>query len=80
VILTLGFSYYSDPQRNQRFRLLSKGARLALLVHHNDAVREWAYDREPSLAQLDKALDEADANSWTVVDMKNNRRRVFRFD
>jgi phosphoserine phosphatase len=57
-----------------------KGVRLALLVHHNDAVREWAYDREPSLAQLNKALDEADAKGWTVVDMKNEWRRVFPFD
>jgi phosphoglycolate phosphatase-like HAD superfamily hydrolase len=53
------------------------GARLALLVHHNDAVREFAYDRTPSIGQLDKALDEANAKGWTVVDMKNDWRRVF---
>jgi phosphoglycolate phosphatase-like HAD superfamily hydrolase len=53
------------------------GARLALLVHHNDAAREFAYDRAPSIGQLDKALDEANAKGWTVVDMKNDWRRVF---
>jgi phosphoserine phosphatase len=47
------------------------GARFALLVHHTDAEREWAYDRTSSIGRLDKALDEAQANGWTVVDMKN---------
>jgi phosphoglycolate phosphatase-like HAD superfamily hydrolase len=56
------------------------GARLALLVHHNDAVREFAYDRDPSIGQLDKALDEANAKGWTVVDMQNDWRRVFPFE
>jgi phosphoserine phosphatase len=56
------------------------GARLALLVHHNDAIREFAYDRTPSIGQLDKALDEANAKGWTVVDMKNDWRRIFSFE
>ena len=56
-----------------------KGARLALLVRHNDETREWAYDRA-SIGQLDKALDEANAKGWTVVDMKNDWRRVFPFE
>jgi phosphoglycolate phosphatase-like HAD superfamily hydrolase len=57
-----------------------KGARFMLLVHHTDEVREWAYDRKSSIGQLDKALDEAKARGWTVVDMKNDWRRVFPFD
>jgi hypothetical protein len=57
-----------------------KGARFALLVHHNDAIREWAYDRGPSIGQLDKALDEANVMGWTVVDMKNDWRRIFPFE
>jgi phosphoglycolate phosphatase-like HAD superfamily hydrolase len=56
------------------------GARFALLVHHNDATREWAYDREPAIGQLDKALDEANAKGWTVVSMKNDWRRVFPYE
>jgi phosphoglycolate phosphatase-like HAD superfamily hydrolase len=55
------------------------GARFALLIHHNDAIREFAYDRTPSIGQLDKALDEANAKGWTVVDMKNDWRTVFPF-
>jgi phosphoserine phosphatase len=57
-----------------------KGARFALLIRHTDATREWAYDRNPSIGQLDKALDEANAKGWTVVDMKNDWRRVFPFE
>jgi phosphoglycolate phosphatase-like HAD superfamily hydrolase len=57
-----------------------KGARLGLLVHHNDAAREWAYDRNPFIGQLDKAFDEANTKGWTVVDMKSDWRRVFRFE
>ena len=53
------------------------GARFALLVHHNDEIREFSYDRAPSIGQLDKALDEANAKGWTVVDMKNDWRRIF---
>jgi hypothetical protein len=46
----------------------------------NDAIREFSYDRTPSIGQLDKALDEATAKCWTVVDMKNDWRRVFPFE
>jgi hypothetical protein len=53
---------------------------LALLVHHNDAAREWAYDRSPSIGKLDKALVEANAKGWTVVDMARDWRRVFPFE
>jgi phosphoserine phosphatase len=47
-----------------------EGLSFAGIVRHTDADREWAYDRESHLGRLDKALDEADANGWTVVDMK----------
>ena len=56
------------------------GARFGLIVHHTDAEREYAYDRNASLARLDKALDAAAMNKWTVVDMKNDWKRVFAFD
>ena len=54
-----------------------KGARLALLVHHTDAGREWAYDRASSIGRLDKALDAAQARGWTVVNMKDDWKRIF---
>ena len=57
-----------------------KGARLALLVHHTDAEREWAYDRTSSIGRLDKALDEAQARGWTVVSMQQDWKRIFPFE
>jgi hypothetical protein len=55
------------------------GVRFALLVHHTDATREWAYDRASSIGRLDKALDAAQAEGWTVVDMKNDWKTIFPF-
>jgi phosphoserine phosphatase len=56
------------------------GARLMGLVHHTDAEREWAYDRDSLVGRLDKALDEAREKDWTVVDMKRDWRVVYPFD
>jgi hypothetical protein len=47
------------------------------LVHHTDAVREYAYDRDSSVGKLDKALDEALGKGWTVVNMKNDWKTIF---
>jgi hypothetical protein len=55
------------------------GVRFALIVHHTDAEREWAYDRNSSIGHLDKALDAAQAMGWTVVDMKNDWKTIFPF-
>jgi haloacid dehalogenase-like hydrolase len=55
------------------------GSRFALLVHHTDSVREYAYDASP-LGKLEVALTEAAARGWTVVDMKNDWNRVFAFE
>ncbi len=53
------------------------GARFGLYVHHTDAAREWAYDRQSSIGRLDKGLDEAKAKGWTVVDMKKDWKVVY---
>jgi hypothetical protein len=55
------------------------GTRFGLIVHHTDAEREWAYDRKSSVGKLDKALDTAPAAGWTVVDMKNDWKKIFPF-
>ena len=52
------------------------GPRFAMIVHHDDAEREWAYDRESHIGRLDKALDEATRRKWTVVDMKADWKTV----
>ena len=53
------------------------GASFMGIVHHTDAKREWAYDRKSHIGRLDKALDEAKAKGWTVVDMKNDWKQIF---
>jgi len=54
-----------------------EGARFMGLVHHTDGEREWAYDRASHVGRLDKALDEARKKGWTLVDMKNDWKRIF---
>ena len=56
------------------------GARFMGLVHHTDAVREYAYDRPSPVGQLDKAWDEALRRGWTIVDMKNDWRVIYPFE
>ncbi len=56
-----------------------QGARFGMIVHHTDAQREWAYDRQSHIGRLDKALDEAETHGWNVVDMKRDWNRVFSF-
>ena len=53
------------------------GARFCLYVHHTDAEREWQYDRDSAIGRLDRGLDEAQAEGWTVVDMKRDWKIVF---
>jgi hypothetical protein len=53
------------------------GVRFGLLVHHTDAEREYAYDRDTHFGRLDKALDAAAVNRWTVVDMKTDWKMIF---
>ena len=53
------------------------GARFGLYVNHDDAEREWAYDRESKIGRLDKGLDEAAKRHWTVTSMKNDWKKIF---
>ena len=55
----------------------ASGPRLCLYVHHTDAEREWAYDRQSSIGRLDKGLDAATAGGWTVVKMKSDWKSIF---
>ena len=50
---------------------------LCVYIHHTDADREWAYDRNSPIGKLDKGLDEALARGWTVVNMKRDWASVF---
>ena len=48
-----------------------------LYVHHTDSIREWAYDRASHIGRLDKGLDQANKDGWTVIDMKNDWKVIF---
>ena len=51
-----------------------------LYVHHTDSVREWAYDRKSHIGRLDKGLDQAQKEGWTVIDMKNDWKVIYPFE
>ncbi len=53
-----------------------KGARLALVLHHTDSEREWAYDRESHIGKLDRSLDAAPSKGWIVVSIKDDWNTV----
>jgi hypothetical protein len=55
------------------------GPRFGLILHHTDAEREWAYDRNSSEGRLDRALQLAPERGWTVIDMARDWRVVFDF-
>jgi hypothetical protein len=56
---------------------LADGPRFGMIIHHTDAEREYAYDRDTEFGRLDKALDAAAINQWTVVSMKTDWERIF---
>jgi phosphoglycolate phosphatase-like HAD superfamily hydrolase len=74
------FGNSDGDQQMLEWTTAGDGPRFAGLVHHTDAEREWAYDRASQIGKLDKALDEATAKGWTVVDMKKDWRKVFAFE
>ena len=71
------FGNSDGDQQMLEWTAAGKGPRLALLVHHTDAAREWAYDRDSRIGALDKALDMAVAKKWTVVSMKDDWNAIF---
>lgn len=55
----------------------AEGPRFGLIIHHTDAEREFAYDRQSHIGQLNKALDEAPQRKWQLVDMKNDWKVIY---
>jgi hypothetical protein len=74
------FGNSDGDQQMLQWTAAGGGARFVGIVHHTDAEREWAYDRKSSVGKLDKALDEATAKGWTLVDMKTDWKKVFPFN
>lgn len=63
----------------QMLRYVTEGPgwRLGMIVRHDDAAREYAYDRESHVGRLDRALNEAPARGWQIVSMRNDWNRIF---
>jgi phosphoglycolate phosphatase-like HAD superfamily hydrolase len=76
----LAFGNSDGDHQMLQWTAAGSGLRFMGLVHHTDAEREWAYDRVSHVGKLDKALDEALARGWTVVDMKKDWKRIYPFD
>jgi len=51
-----------------------------LYVHHTDSIREWAYDRDSHIGRLDKGLDQAISDGWTVIDMEKDWKVIYPFE
>jgi hypothetical protein len=59
-------------------RILMAIIRLVVYILHTDAEREWAYDRESHIGQLDQGLDVAIEKGWTIVDMKMDWNKIYK--
>ncbi|MFM0015783.1 HAD family hydrolase [Paraburkholderia sediminicola] len=73
----LAFGNSDGDLQMLQYTASGNGPHLALLVHHDDAVREFAYDRTSKIGKLDKAWDEAIADGWTVVSMKADWQTIY---
>jgi len=71
------FGNSDGDQQMLEWTAAGQGVRFMALVHHDDAEREWAYDRKSDIGRLDKAWDEANAKGWTVVSMKDDWKTIF---
>ncbi len=74
------FGNSDGDQQMLEWTAAGAGARFMGLLHHTDAVREYAYDRNSPVGRLDKAWDEAVRRKWIVVDMKNDWKVIYPFE
>jgi len=74
------FGNSDGDQQMLEWTAAGDGLRYMGLVHHTDAVREYAYDRDSPVGRLDKAWDEAVRRKWTVVSMKDDWKVIYPFE
>ncbi len=73
----LAFGNSDGDYEMLEYTTTGEGARLGLILHHSDAAREFAYDRDSHIGRLDRGLDDADAQGWLVVDMAEDWSRIW---
>jgi phosphoserine phosphatase len=76
----LAFGNADADMQMIQYTKAGNGRSLGLFVHHTDADREFAYDRQSHVGTLDKVLDMAKKNDWIVVDMKRDWKQVFAWE
>lgn len=76
----LAFGNSDGDQAMLEYVTSGDGPSLGLIVHHDDAVREVAYDRDSKIGKLDTAWDKAPQEGWIVISMKDDWKRVFPFE
>ncbi|MGH6644668.1 MAG: HAD family hydrolase, partial [Bradyrhizobium sp.] len=76
----MAFGNSDGDQQMLEWTAAGAGARFMALVHHTDAMREYAYDRSSPVGRLDKAWDEAIRRRWVVTDMKNDWKVIYPFE
>ncbi len=74
------FGNSDGDQQMLEWTAAGAGARFMGIVHHDDAEREWAYDRKSHVGRLDKAWDEAVKRGWALTSMKRDWKKVFAFE
>ncbi len=74
------FGNSDGDQQMLEWTAAGSGARFMGIVHHDDAEREWAYDRKSHIGRLDKALDEGMRRGWTIASMKRDWKKIFAFE
>jgi hypothetical protein len=75
------FGNSDGDQQMLEWTQAGSGARLMMLVHHDDAKREWAYGAKSKIGTFsDSLMAEAKRNGWTVTSMKSEWKRIFPFD
>jgi phosphoglycolate phosphatase-like HAD superfamily hydrolase len=74
------FGNSDGDQQMLEWTAAGRGQRFKGIVHHTDAAREFAYDRQSHIGRLDKALDEALRRKWTIVDMKADWKVIYPFE
>jgi hypothetical protein len=75
------FGNSTGDQQMLEYTQGGSGARLMMLVHHDDAVREFAYGAESKIGTFSDALmAEAEARKWTVISMKDEWKTIFAFE
>ncbi|MDB5379993.1 MAG: haloacid dehalogenase [Rubritepida sp.] len=74
---TIAFGNSDGDIEMLQYTTTSPGRRLGLFVRHDDAVREYAYDRDTHIGKLDRGLTLAPQAGWKLISMKDDWLRIF---